>query len=603
MRMGSFPAVDYRDLEMAGGKNSASGTCGQPEFGNSDEDVLPASCSQNFSIRDYVSMVRSSDIKKNWPFSQKYLQVCLDNGRKPVLPPFEHPQSVRDLIQEKVKLEAAAAIHGSGFDRNDGDTGAKDTGNRFFIRIPAKRTHAGQKNNRKLGREKPIQSLSVTSGDQDAMTRACRSQVRNGCEGFKTKTEEDEEMKAQASEDCEMPKAIVAGISEEEDNQGSKPIADKGDMELATPLKTERKDKGSPESVEQESGHKLPNSEASSKPNSEISSRPNSEICFKARRKRTERPEILSDIKNRFLKRSKQSNRMLTFEMKSQELIEGFQKEGKEVKRQEHHHEQSRADSARNENLVNSGSSVTDGIMMVKVCPVCRTFSSASNTALNAHIDHCLAVEPNALKAEIKLAKNKTKVRKKRSMADICAVAPSRTLEDLIFATTQQLDPLQLDVSKWNGSSIRRGHRTPLSRAAKRHFDYADPNPKKPRNSSVLKADCLPHLAKESHKEPSVSGDRDKESYGTRRSRRSAFRNMTRSGRSLGSLGLDRCHDKVPTTSAVKHISNEGISQRKSQHASEEIIREEKLPSSVYSTSWACFNKQGSSKEGSSSTN
>ncbi|XP_057867776.2 uncharacterized protein LOC131075020 isoform X2 [Cryptomeria japonica] len=547
-------------------------------------------------------MVRSNDIRKNWPFSQKYLQVCLDNGRKPVLPPFEHPQSVRDLIQEKVKLEAAA-IHGTDIERNDvitcEDIGAKDSGNRFLIRIPAKRTQTGQKNNRKIVREKQIQSVSVTSGDQDVMTRACReagSQIRNGCDRIKTKTEEDEELRAQAgAEDGEMPKAI-AGTSEE-DNQGSKPIAGTGDRELGTPCKTEHKVKGSetetPETVEQASGYKLPNSEISSKPNSEISSKPNSEISFKARRKRTERPEILSDIKNRFLKRSKQSNKMLTFEMKSQELTDRFHKESK---KQEHHHDQSKTDSARTENLVNSGGSVTDGIMMVKVCPVCRTFSSTSNTALNAHIDHCLDAEPNAEKTEIKLTKNKTKVRKKRSMVDICAVAPSRTLEDLIYTTTQQLDPLQLDVSKWNGTSIRRGHRTPLSRVAKKHFDYADPNPKRLRNSSILKTDCLPHLPKETQKEPSISGDRDKESCGTRKSRRSAFRNMTRAGKSLSSIGLDKCHDKVPRTSAVKHVLNEGISQRKSQHASEEITREEKLPSSVYSASWACFNKQGSSK-------
>lgn len=105
------------------------------------------------------------------------------------------------------------------------------------------------------------------------MARACRSQVRKGCGGIKTKTEEDEDLRAQAVEDGEMPKAIVAGTSEE-DIQVSKQIANTGDMELGTPLKTEHKDKGSetktPESAEQESEHKFPNSEVSSRPNSEI---------------------------------------------------------------------------------------------------------------------------------------------------------------------------------------------------------------------------------------------------------------------------------------------------------------------------------------------
>ncbi|KAK6149478.1 hypothetical protein DH2020_017003 [Rehmannia glutinosa] len=49
-----------------------------------------------FSIRDYVLSTRAKDIKNNWPFSQKNLQLCLKYGVKDVLPPFQSLDSVKD---------------------------------------------------------------------------------------------------------------------------------------------------------------------------------------------------------------------------------------------------------------------------------------------------------------------------------------------------------------------------------------------------------------------------------------------------------------------------------------------------------------------------
>lgn len=77
-------------------------------------------------------------------------------------------------------------------------------------------------------------------------------------------------------------------------------------------------------------------------------------------------------------------------------------------------------------------SNCTEAAMASKVCPVCRTFSSSSNTTLNAHIDQCLYVEPTAVCIpDSRLAKHRIKPRKTRSMVDICATAPPCTLEDL----------------------------------------------------------------------------------------------------------------------------------------------------------------------------
>uniref|UniRef100_A0A7N0ZXY7 Hapless 8 n=1 Tax=Kalanchoe fedtschenkoi TaxID=63787 RepID=A0A7N0ZXY7_KALFE len=68
-----------------------------------------------------------------------------------------------------------------------------------------------------------------------------------------------------------------------------------------------------------------------------------------------------------------------------------------------------------------------------KVCPVCKTFSSSSNTTLNAHIDQCLSLEATSEgMADSKTgAKCKVKARKMRSMVDIYETALVCTIEDL----------------------------------------------------------------------------------------------------------------------------------------------------------------------------
>ncbi|RWV86397.1 hypothetical protein GW17_00051713 [Ensete ventricosum] len=82
------------------------------------------------------------------------------------------------------------------------------------------------------------------------------------------------------------------------------------------------------------------------------------------------------------------------------------------------------------EDIISNSSTVSDH-MASKVCPVCKTFSSTSNTTLNAHIDQCLSVVANNNWVSNKLLKPKVKLRKKRLMVDIYTTAPHCTLEDL----------------------------------------------------------------------------------------------------------------------------------------------------------------------------
>ncbi|KAK4746316.1 hypothetical protein SAY87_012628 [Trapa incisa] len=70
--------------------------------------------------------------------------------------------------------------------------------------------------------------------------------------------------------------------------------------------------------------------------------------------------------------------------------------------------------------------------MASKVCPVCKVFSSSSNTTLNAHIDQCLSEEPTSkCSAGSKLIRRRMKPRRTRLMVDIYETALPCTLEDL----------------------------------------------------------------------------------------------------------------------------------------------------------------------------
>ncbi|CAH2069772.1 unnamed protein product [Thlaspi arvense] len=82
---------------------------------------------------------------------------------------------------------------------------------------------------------------------------------------------------------------------------------------------------------------------------------------------------------------------------------------------------------------VDSGSK--EDLMALRTCPICKTFSSASNTTLNAHIDQCLSVDSEQQQQPqpiSKASKPRNKPRLKvKSMIDIYATAKACTLEDL----------------------------------------------------------------------------------------------------------------------------------------------------------------------------
>ncbi|XP_071730293.1 uncharacterized protein [Rutidosis leptorrhynchoides] len=82
---------------------------------------------------------------------------------------------------------------------------------------------------------------------------------------------------------------------------------------------------------------------------------------------------------------------------------------------------------------VNPNNFIVSETMASKVCPVCKTFSSSSNTTLNAHIDRCLS-EESSMKptANQKITvKHRIKPRTTRLLVDIYKTAPHCTIEEL----------------------------------------------------------------------------------------------------------------------------------------------------------------------------
>ncbi|KAL7143007.1 hypothetical protein ABFS83_08G162300 [Erythranthe nasuta] len=97
---------------------------------------------------------------------------------------------------------------------------------------------------------------------------------------------------------------------------------------------------------------------------------------------------------------------------------------------------------------------ITTTTMASKVCPVCKKFTSSSNTTLNAHIDRCLSeeskVEHSTADSRV-VSKHRMKPRKTKLMVDIYATALTSTLEDLDRRNGTNWTSSNLDLSARDG--------------------------------------------------------------------------------------------------------------------------------------------------------
>ncbi|KAL0301011.1 UNVERIFIED_CONTAM: hypothetical protein Sradi_6377900 [Sesamum radiatum] len=270
--------------------------------GLDDNNPLP-----KFSIRDYVFNTRGKDIKTHWPFSPKNLQLCLKNGVKDVLPPFQTLDSLRNRSSVKCAAEniSNSDVKLSGFSYHP-------------LSVPS--------NN--VGKKLALDIENIKSSG----------------------SEEDKEYPSTTSQSC--PDIISVPVIKSpylEPEAENLPVSSAGEPGFAVPVSNKV------ESYSQKPVKKC-------------------RVIVK-----------LSNIAEPKLTEESSAN-----------------------------------------------ASVVSETMASKVCPVCKTFSSSSNTTLNAHIDQCLSGESTVKwAANAKVIKHRIKPRKTRLMVDVYATAlHSQDLEE-----------------------------------------------------------------------------------------------------------------------------------------------------------------------------
>ncbi|OMO83841.1 hypothetical protein CCACVL1_11133 [Corchorus capsularis] len=270
-----------------------------------------------FSIRDYVFTARSKDIKKNWPFSPKNLQLCLKHGLKDPLPPFQPLGIVRSQSLKKCTVET------NPFEKQD---------TRKFDEVPS-----GSNDHVVLESSNDAHSNHILAG---------------ACVDISSRSGEHEN---------DLPSTTTSVSQSEIDSV----LVNKPSN---LPLQTDTSVEVSPEfqTAGPFKSHKTENI-----------SRSSSKKC---------------------------------------RLIVKFG---------------SHSDRSSTEDIASNCTTVSES-MASKVCPVCKTFSSSSNTTLNAHIDQCLSAESTPKwTAGSKLTRHRIKPRKTRLMVDVYATARPCTLEEL----------------------------------------------------------------------------------------------------------------------------------------------------------------------------
>ncbi|KAI3918765.1 hypothetical protein MKX01_042085 [Papaver californicum] len=335
------PDLSCSSHKISGLKNHETGTTDTVTLEQQDHtDLLKSGHTDNdnhhhlptFSLRDYVFTARRKGIEKSWPFPQEYLDICLKHGVRDPLPPFEPPDSVRNLCLRNQNLIEVNSLK-------------KDEEN---VNLDGESLHRKFKSC-----ERHHQSV-LSLSDQTRTLLQEPKKLTSGPTGKDLSPglhEIGEEI---------VPTIITNTLSKKERLSASRVAA--YSREVATTSSKASKE------------HQVP--VASKKSRNTIE--PTSRKC-----KVVEKSGVVS-----------YPNRI--------------------------------------EDIV-SNTAIISEPMASKVCPVCKTFLSTSNTTLNAHIDQCLAVGSTSSKLDVNftLSKHKIKLVKKRLMVDIYKTAQRSTLEDL----------------------------------------------------------------------------------------------------------------------------------------------------------------------------
>ncbi|KAH9330177.1 hypothetical protein KI387_002285, partial [Taxus chinensis] len=344
---------------------------------------------QGFSIREYVGKVRNVDIRKCWPFSESLLEENLRDGGNPRLPPLDRPHYRWRPSQTSVKTDGEDQFHGVSCHNLEGHGIEPENPTTIIDRIMVSLDPFEDKDSgisKELEEEIRKFSRVKISGHDD------KSGKRK--DGLRRRGNRDESRNDYGRRVSSVVPPFVRAASSTlkctSKSDGGRdpqlPGLHKNGKALANKNRNGKPDSGM--QVHTFTSHSI---------GSEYKSFSDMFVCedsVKAKRATevaeeqvTARPILLQS------ERSKSDNLNLQ--------------------------------TTRTESVRHNISDMSDNeVCGVKVCPVCKTFTSTTITAVNAHIDDCLAQASDIQKKQGKMNRQKSRTQKKRSIVDICAAAP-----------------------------------------------------------------------------------------------------------------------------------------------------------------------------------
>ncbi|GLJ17105.1 hypothetical protein SUGI_0295880 [Cryptomeria japonica] len=375
---------------------------------------------QGFSIREYVSKVRSMSIRESWPLPESLVE-----GNQHLLPPLNRPI---------YRWWACQYCH----------EGHKHCGTRSHTVLfhGAKPENNGSKIDVIIDREimfsiEPFSNLDMCSfGDLEEQIRKQNPIQNSGQDDNTGKNEKgiiriaNNDGKQDVYERCQN--SVMSPISANPGfNNWTLECASQSDP--VRPRKNGKPDANVHRANQNGNGQNL------------------GTTSLKASINRRQLPKLSFDLMERECRIFKKlENSEKTEKAKRAKKVARFQITAKPMSIQSDKNKikNQRPQGTRSETLdINNGDHATG----VKVCPVCTTFTSATVTTVNAHIDDCLAQTSDTQKKPGQAHKRRSRTQKKRSIIDICAASPrvQNHSERGQLNHIQLLKMGKLEIDKW----------------------------------------------------------------------------------------------------------------------------------------------------------
>jgi len=368
--------------------------------------------SEGFSIREYVAKVRSVDIRKCWPLSESLLQDSLREGKKPPLPPLVRPNYRWWSCHPCLEMFGEHKHFGVSLDKcNSLSIEQPEDNSKNVDHIIEQQLTVSLDTDPETGPgfsqdlDEQIRKLSTVKISGQDLLNISRSE--DAIKNIENKNERVEEH----GRNIIVPSCIKDGHSKIQARKFTSVSEGKAQLErLQKRVKADRSDGNKT--------HKEPDNQTQTKNSTFDLIEREGELLNgvgggKEKVKATRAPDERAD-------QAVTKSGSLEFDGSKIDKLDS---------------EITKIESRRHNNF-DIGNSEGSG---VKICPVCTTFTSATITAVNAHMDNCLAQVAMTEKSQVRMQKQKLRTGKKRSIVDICAASPP------VQTSLEYLDNFQMD--------------------------------------------------------------------------------------------------------------------------------------------------------------